>query len=90
MGFDRQETQRLPLSENQTRNDAFYQPKGRKSSKVLAVKRPRRLSEVLAQTLEGLRMENQDSRAIANYRTKNRPKENGRMEWKKKRVRSMK
>ena len=64
---------RLPQNEGEGRNDAFYQLKGEKKKKdkaVLMAKRPRKLSQTLAQTLEGLRMESQDAKAIPNYRLK--------------------
>jgi len=62
-------SQRLPINEGQGRNDAFYETRRKtKGRKVMPVKRPRRLGITLAQTLEGLRMENQDSKPVANYR----------------------
>jgi hypothetical protein len=84
-------SQKTSISENQSRNDAFYQQRRKvKGRKILAVQRPRHLSEVLAATLEGLRMESQESRAVANYRVNQHTKDPHvrRKEWKKKENRS--
>lgn len=89
-GSDKNGGQRLPLTENQGRNDAFYTPRGgsKKRSRKVLESRPKNLSAVLAKTLEGMRS-GESQVAVSNYRSSNRSPAQPRQEWKRKRLRSL-